>query len=461
MAFNTKAYDEYSPCVSNGKLIFTSNKSSKYESIKDNNGQYFADLYQSLNLDYKGDKTTSLFSKSLKTLYNESSATFSKDGNTIYFTGNNLQKSNVTSNYTLCIYTSSYDGFKWSKPIKLEFVLPDNNYAFPSLSTDGNTLYFSSDMPNGAGGMDLYRSEFKNGKWGTPSNLGDHVNSPENEVYPFFLEDNSNQTLYFSSDGQPGYGGFDVFSTTLVGGMPQNTAMVLPSPINSSYDDFGYWSSTSQTFGYLSSNREGSDDIFYFKKTDDILEPKAKTKDEIVIKKTIEDEVTVKDDEVIVKKEKEAEKEVNEEEIISKDRMDDTKGKPYIPEEKKEEIKKESIPTKKTETKKDKTPPKKEETKKEGSKKEVITKPKGNVSSSIIEATNNSNYYMIVSSAYSLNDIQTIKNTRYPKADIIHSENGFYMLGFLLADNVDEADRKYKARDKKLNHAWFYFPKSQ
>lgn len=149
--------------------------------------------------------------------------------------------------------------------------LPFNNsnysYAHPAVSEDGNTLYFTSDMPGGYGGMDLYRIERSKGTWGVPFNLGPNVNTMEDEVFPFFV----NNTLYFSSNGHGGLGGLDVFysETTANGFAPVEN---MGFPINSHADDFSFITDSIKTDGYYASARNGNDDIFSFHKS----EPKVK-----------------------------------------------------------------------------------------------------------------------------------------------------------------------------------------
>jgi len=141
------------------------------------------------------------------------------------------------------------------------------SYAHPSVSEDGNVLYFSSDKPGGYGGTDIYKVERAGGVWGAPFNLGPSVNTIEDEAFPFFV----NNTLYFASNGHGGLGGLDIFiSNSSPNGF---TPPVNPGfPINSSSDDFSLITDSLKTDGYYASARKGSDDIFTFHK----LTPKIK-----------------------------------------------------------------------------------------------------------------------------------------------------------------------------------------
>lgn len=133
----------------------------------------------------------------------------------------------------------------------------------PTMNEAGTVLYFSSDMAGGFGGKDLYRSILVNGEWSKPVNLGETVNTPFDEVSPYLHRNNA---LYFSSDGQPGMGGLDLFrAEILTDGFdePKN----LGYPLNSSLDDFGVTLDSTSRKGLFTSNRNGgefNDDVFEF-----------------------------------------------------------------------------------------------------------------------------------------------------------------------------------------------------
>ncbi|OYU94462.1 MAG: hypothetical protein CFE21_15755 [Bacteroidetes bacterium B1(2017)] len=163
------------------------------------------------------------------------------------------------------IYTSTITGSEWSEPTPLEFSSDSFNCGQPSVSKDGQLMYFSSDMPGGFGGKDIwYVTYSKRSKtWGDPVNLGPVVNTDEDDMYPTIHEDG---TLYFASSGHVGLGGTDIFWTKGSGtewGEPIN----MKSPINSHGDDFAIIFGKDKESGYFSSNREGSkgqDDIYRF-----------------------------------------------------------------------------------------------------------------------------------------------------------------------------------------------------
>ena len=163
------------------------------------------------------------------------------------------------------IYTSTLTGSEWSEPEPLNFSSDSFNCGQPTLTKDGQTMYFSSDMPGGFGGKDIYMVSYskRSKTWGDPVNLGPTINTDENEVYPTIHEDG---TLYFASSGHVGLGGTDIFMTKGNGtdwGEPVN----MKSPINSHGDDFAIIFGKDKESGYFTSNREGSkgaDDIYRF-----------------------------------------------------------------------------------------------------------------------------------------------------------------------------------------------------
>lgn len=141
-----------------------------------------------------------------------------------------------------------------------------NNYsvAYPTISADGQYMIFASDMPGGFGGLDLYVAENSGNSWTNPQNLGDGINTPGNDAFPFLT---SEGVLYFASDGHLGLGGYDLYETKLQNDGYFGEITNLRAPINSNYDDFGLWMDKSQTKGFFTSNRPseyGDDDIYSF-----------------------------------------------------------------------------------------------------------------------------------------------------------------------------------------------------
>lgn len=136
---------------------------------------------------------------------------------------------------------------------------PDYSTTHPAFSSNGDTLFFASDMPGGYGGLDIYYSVRRNSIWSAPVNIGPGINTSKNEIYPY----SSLGTLYFSSDGHPGLGGIDTYLVKIDNGDVKSVN--LGSPINSGWDDFAIYTEGSD--GFISSNRPGGkglDDIYSF-----------------------------------------------------------------------------------------------------------------------------------------------------------------------------------------------------
>ena len=145
----------------------------------------------------------------LNTDMDEGIISFAPDGNLMYLTRARREPNSST---TVEIFTSQRSDAKWSAPVKFE-ITGDTLSAMghPAVSPDGQWLYFSSDMPGGSGGRDIWRINLTQ-KIGSLENLGEWINTPGNEMFPYVRTDS---VLYFASDGHPGYGGLDLFRAEL------------------------------------------------------------------------------------------------------------------------------------------------------------------------------------------------------------------------------------------------------
>lgn len=203
----------------------------------------------------------------INTEYNEGAQTISSDGKLLFFTA-----CTRSDGWGSCdIYFSRNKGGNWSVPQNAGE--PINSLAWesqPSISANGEILFFVSNRKGGKGGMDIWKCKLKGfsewGKpvWGYPVNLGDSVNTPGNEMSPFIHSDG--KTLYFASDYWPGMGGYDIFycrqKNDTLWSHPQNIGY----PINSYKDEQGLVVDASGLNAYYSSDRPGSKgmDIYSF-----------------------------------------------------------------------------------------------------------------------------------------------------------------------------------------------------
>jgi len=280
MAINSE-YSEFGPIPYNGWLYFQSTRPHQENKIVHGiNNQPFYNMYTTpadsaettaidlqgefgkpaVMLEHDGHETYSL-PKGINKKHHDGPIMVSEDGAMLFITSNwSKDVTSKTKNIRLHIHYSTKQGDVWS--LTNDFPYNNGNYsvAHPFFDYKTKTLYFSSDMPGGQGGFDLWKSVLNgNDSWSKPENLGAKINTPKNEVFPTMTK---NGELIFSSSGWPGLGGLDVFWVETPGEEPLN----LLNGINSERDDFGMHFSTA-TDGYMVSNRVGTvgdDDIFSF-----------------------------------------------------------------------------------------------------------------------------------------------------------------------------------------------------
>ena len=208
------------------------------------------------------------YSLNLSSKFHEGPVCFTKNWDKIYFTRNNTSKKGVLKRHTdgksrLKIFEASRGYSDWENIIELPLNSDDYNTCHPTLSLDGTMLYFSSDMPGGIGGMDLWYVEKIGDTWTDPKNLGDVVNTPNHEVFPYIHQTGS---MFFASDRPDGLGGHDIYKVDNYGDFWMNLTNI-GEPFNSTSDDFGLILDRSGTKGYITSNRQGGvgkDDIYHF-----------------------------------------------------------------------------------------------------------------------------------------------------------------------------------------------------
>ena len=268
---------EYYPTlsISDSLLVFTRMTNHGEEFVKSNvvNGEF---------------RQAEIVEGSINQQALKGAATVSNDGEYLIFAGD-FQAIGYGS-YDLYISYQTPDG--WSEPENLG---PNINSAYwesaPSISPDSRTLYFSSDRPGGYGGRDLYMStKMPNGKWGPAVNLGATINTKGNDLYPYIHADN--QTLYFTSDGLPGYGNTDLYISRKIGidewSVPEN----LGFPINTIEDEGSICINSEGSTAYYASDRaegKGGLDIYKFELREDIRPYKT-----LYVKGTVSDKKTDK-----------------------------------------------------------------------------------------------------------------------------------------------------------------------
>src|ERR1041385_4624817 len=274
---------EFSPVKYKDGIVFTGEKSGVSKSkFSPYTGKAYYSLYYAKKENNKWGKAEPL-NDNVNTKFHNTSATFSADGNTMFYTASNTMGKKIANSsagiVNFSVKKATLQNDKWQDVEMLPFTSKEYSTGHPTLSADGTTMYFASDMPGGMGGSDIYMVRYENGTWGTPVNLGPTINTAGNEVFPVI----SNNTLYYSSDGIVGMGGLDIYKTENQNGTwspPEN----MDYPINSVRDDFGFMpDSASGVTGYFSSNREsddGSDHIYSFVKKDYVF-----TVDGLVVEK--------------------------------------------------------------------------------------------------------------------------------------------------------------------------------
>ena len=223
------------------------------------------DIY-CLKKDEKGHwKSPEAAEGELNSEWDEGAACFTEDGNTMYFT---VCRSDPQYPRMAEIWTSTRNDAKWGKPQALKITADTlSSYAHPALSPDGKWLYFVSDMPGGYGGYDLWRASVVGGHGvGAVENLGPEINTPGNEMFPAFRPSGE---LYFSSDGRElNLGGLDLYRAKEDTLTKHWEVAHLPYPMNSNGDDFGITFEGLHNRGFFSSNRasagRGWDKIYSF-----------------------------------------------------------------------------------------------------------------------------------------------------------------------------------------------------
>ncbi|MCT4580052.1 MAG: OmpA family protein [Flavobacteriales bacterium] len=277
--FNSKGSD-YSPTYYEGELLYVSNNKvnsfiNRYDKL--NGGKMYDIVYHGEN------KTILSLLEKINSKYNEGPIAVINDGKMVFFTRNNSKKKKVIVGskgkvnlqiYYVILLSEGY----WSEPIAVPFNSPDYSVGHPSFSADEKTMYFSSNMPGSMGSSDIYQVSLSGRKWGNPQNLGAVVNSEATEMFPHI---SVRGELYYSSNKKGGIGGLDIYKAEQKNGTFVKEVN-LGEPLNSEQDDFGIISminDSGKELGFLSSNRTGgvgSDDIYEWESKQKLLFVKGK-----------------------------------------------------------------------------------------------------------------------------------------------------------------------------------------
>ncbi len=269
--FNSK-YSDFGAFEHNGNVYFTSarDEGAAIKRLYGWNEQPFLDVYvaevgSKRNVDFKGK-----LKGDVNSIYHDGPVTITKDGNTMYFSRNNLKNDIETKDKkgltNMKIYRATLQDSIWTNIEDLSINNANYSTQHAALNIDDTKLFFTSDRPGGYGGSDIYVVDINiDGTLGEPKNIGNIVNTESAEGFPFM---NNEGVLFFSSDGHTGLGLLDVFAT-IKGEEDENIVDVinLGVPVNSNKDDFSFTMNKNGITGYFASNRQGgrgSDDIYAF-----------------------------------------------------------------------------------------------------------------------------------------------------------------------------------------------------
>lgn len=256
---------EYCPTIYKDGIVFISHrKTDAIYSYYDSQGNFTSDFYFAANKDGKY-RDVELFASEISSNLNEGPSCFSSDQTEIYFTKSIVSKDKIES---IGIFRSerNIDG-TWREPTAFKFNSDGGEYdvAHPSISEDNQTLYFTSNREDSYGGFDLYFcTRSSDGEWNEPIHLGKNINTEKNEGYPLISRSGR---LYFSSSGHSENMGMDILYTISTGENKWSTPQLMEAPINSKHNDFGIAIDESNEQGFFSSDRDKKfkEEIYSFK----------------------------------------------------------------------------------------------------------------------------------------------------------------------------------------------------
>jgi hypothetical protein len=237
---------------------------SNEEGEKDENTEdYFTDLVYVAKDGQGRLSKAALMPQSINTDMYEGQSAYDATSGKLYFTRSyyDKERKSTKDSIVLKIYETS-DKSRFSKTEALSFCNDKYSVCHPTLSRNGDLMIFSSNMP-GSEKMDLYETYKINNTWSTPIKISNKINSSQLEVFPYLYKDS---LLFFSSNRALGVGGLDIYYSSLTD-TGWTKPLILPYPLNSSFDDLGILINEKNNGGYISSNRpggKGKDDIYKF-----------------------------------------------------------------------------------------------------------------------------------------------------------------------------------------------------
>lgn len=269
-AFNVKALEinsegsDFGAVLTNDNTLYFTSSRNKSKRTDGWNDEPYLDIYKStMNADKTFTKPEEV--AELNTKWHDGPVTISADGNTMYFSRDShadkafeKDKKLNTKFSQVYLYKATKEGNTWGNIKALPFNSKDHSNSSPSLSKDGKTLYFSSNMKGSVGQTDIWKVAVNaDDTYGTPENMGTKINTEGKEQFPQITDDN---VLYFSSNGHIGLGGLDVYMVDLKTNTPIEN---LGKPVNSEKDDFAFSFNSKENAGFFSSNRTGSDNMYW------------------------------------------------------------------------------------------------------------------------------------------------------------------------------------------------------
>ncbi|WP_026703870.1 OmpA family protein [Flavobacterium soli] len=253
---------DFGPFLANDNTLYFTSSRNKAKRTDGWNDEPYLDIYKST---FNADKTYGkpVEVAELNTRWHDGPVAITADGNTMYFSRDSHAENSFEKDKKLKakfsqvhLFKATKQGDTWGNITALPFNSKSYSASSPSISKDGKTLYFSSDMPGSIGQSDIWKVSVNGDQYGKPENLGPKVNTEGKEQFPFITDDN---VLYFSSNGRQGLGGLDVFSIDLNTTEESKNA---GKPVNSEKDDFSFSFNTVKNIGFFASNRTGTDNLY-------------------------------------------------------------------------------------------------------------------------------------------------------------------------------------------------------